>query len=250
MTQPKNAANRRRRRAHCRAMEPEAAASAAGTSLVYRVFCQTDLLIESVLSCLRPRDLCVFVHMVLNANKCGCDVVAWQNYYWVTRKDTACHHGVCFDRWFGGHTRLCLCNGSDTPYTQLACRERLLGLKTDNSWHQEMTYRDIGPVMWAGPTHVTAGVRHTVVVYRYGMVGVLSSAVHHGWLMRPVQMPLTRLLHPTSTGSLTAARRGVTQCVSFVGDNQYIGILCGRNMVVVRRTLTPRSAARGTLRRL
>ena len=203
------------------------------------MFCQTDLLIESVLSCLGPRDLCVFVHMVMHDNLSPCDLVALQDYYWVTRRDTACHHGVCFDRWFGGCTRLCLCNRPDNPYTRFACRERLLGLRTDSAWHQEMCYHDIGPVVWAGPTHVTAGVRHTVVVYRSGMVGVLGSAVHNGWLVHPVQMPLTRLLHPPAAGGGTQLGRGVTQCVPFVGDGQYIGILCGRNMVVVRRSLAP-----------
>lgn len=207
--------------------------------LVDWVFCQTDLVIEGVLSCLGPRDLCVFVHMVVNARVSCYNIAAWQEYYWVTRQDTSCNDGVRFDRWFGGHTRLCLCNQSDNAYTKFACGERLLGLKSDSLWQQEMCYHDIGRVMWAGPTHVGSGTRHTLVVYRSGMVGVLASTMHRGWLVHPIHMPLTTSIQPVGIGSALQARGGVKQCVTFVGDNQFIGILCGRNMIVVRRTMAP-----------
>lgn len=206
-------------------------------SVVHRLFCQTNLVIEHVLACLGPRDLCVFAHMVTR-RAAWCNTKAWQDFYWVTRRDTACRHGVCFDRWFGGHTGLCLCRRPDDACARFACHERLRGLKADISWHEHMAYNNLGPVEWAGPTHGTVGTHHTIVIYRQGMVGVLGGTVHHGWLMHPVHMPLFRALH-LGTGHGTIPWQRVTQCVPFIGDTQYIGVLCGRHMVVLRRSVAP-----------
>ena len=209
-------------------------------AIFYRVFCQTDLVVEHVLCHLEARDLCVFVHMVMPASNKMCNVKTWQDFYWLKRKDTACNDGVCFDRWFGGHTGLCQCRGPKDACALFACERRLMGLKADVSWHEHMAYNSLGPVEWAGPTHGTVGTHHTIVIYRQGMVGVLGGTVRHGWLMHPVHMPLTRVQHPGSVlGGLTGSRQMVTQCVPFIGDTQYVGVLCGRHMVVLRRSVSP-----------
>lgn len=198
-----------------------------------RVFCSTDVVINHVLPCLGARDLCVFVHM-LAPLRCTWPTKNWQKYFWVTRKDTACADGARFNQWFGGHTGLCQCDRADNACTRFACQQRLLRLRCDTTWQQNAAYHDFGPIAWAGPTTGTGPRRDTLVVYKQGMVGVLGWATHHGWLLHPVHMPLGRLLY--STTGAQRWRRGITQCVPF---DQHIGVLCGRNMVVLRRTTAP-----------
>ena len=210
-------------------------------SIFYRVFCQTDLVVEHVLCHLEARDLCVFVHMVMPASN-RCAMSKRGRILLVETQNTACNDGVCFDRWFGGHTGLCQCRGPKDAWS-VCVRAQTDGTQGRRFWHEHMAYNSLGQL--SGPTRTARSARTTrsSLPPRHGR----RAGRHRASRVADARhMPLTRCCTRDPCGRFDKSATWC-QCVPFIGDTQYVGVLCGRHMVVLRRSVSPRCAARGTL---
>ena len=164
---------------------------------------------HGIFAFLNARDLCVVVHQV---QRTWARNTSWNRYYWKRRPDTACSHGVQFNRWFGGHTGMCCCSSSGGGEW---CRHWLWSVKHDSLW--QLPYHGLGPVVWAQAyPHGPGG---TVVVYKKGYLGVLGTGGK--WWYNPVQ-----------THNINRACGGIVkQCASF--GNNFLALLGNNGVVVV-----------------